>query len=306
MSGLLAKINSNPTRKCILNMNQSNEIVIVVNSCDAYSDVWLPFFCAFRENWPDCKCKIILNTETKSFSFDGLNIISLQLSELERNISWGARLKKAVALTDSEYLLMLFDDFILEGQVDVAEVEKCLRHLQENPDISAFYFINSGIDVVEDQRFEGYSQVEHNAYYKINSAPGLWRRAHLSKYTGNQDTPWAWEFFGTARTFKSTDNFYVMKSDHIHPFKYQHQLGGAIHRGKWVEKVIFPAIVKYKIDLDLAQRGISTGEDYPHSLSWKIKFVWTGYQMIGFDVFIFIRKALYKRLMRVLNMCRGA
>ena len=37
--------------------------VIIINTCDAYNDVWELFFKAFDEYWPRCEYPIILNTE---------------------------------------------------------------------------------------------------------------------------------------------------------------------------------------------------------------------------------------------------
>ncbi len=48
--------------------------VLVVNSCDAYCDIWEIFFSSLKGQWPECNVDIILNTESKVFKFDGLNL----------------------------------------------------------------------------------------------------------------------------------------------------------------------------------------------------------------------------------------
>ena len=52
----------------------SNEITVLVNSCDEYSEIWDVFFTLFKKYWPQCEYPIVLNTESKSYSFDGLDI----------------------------------------------------------------------------------------------------------------------------------------------------------------------------------------------------------------------------------------
>ncbi|QLI80509.1 hypothetical protein HZU75_02550 [Chitinibacter fontanus] len=282
-------------------MSFEETVCLVVNSCDKYNDVWIPFFSALSDKWPDCKCKILLNTETMVFHWDGLDIKTLQLDEAEKEIPWGARLKKAVALTDTEFILMLFDDYLLEEMVDVAEINRCYEFMKIQQDIAAIYFLNSGISVEQSTDLAGYDLVKQNSDYKINSAPALWRRKHLENYIGDIDTPWAWEFFGSARAFKTVHKFYAISSNALSPFVYQYDLGGAIHRGKWVEKVITNAINRYGLNLDLSNRGVSDGRSYPHSFSWRVKFVWLGYRMIGFDIFIFIKNALEKRVKRLIK-----
>ncbi len=42
-----------------------SEVTVLINSCDAYSDLWEPFFKLFSIYWPDCPYEIVLNTEYK-------------------------------------------------------------------------------------------------------------------------------------------------------------------------------------------------------------------------------------------------
>ena len=46
---------------------RKNDITIIVNSCDKYSDLWYPFFELLRIQWPDLSYPIILNTESKTY-----------------------------------------------------------------------------------------------------------------------------------------------------------------------------------------------------------------------------------------------
>ena len=58
-------------------MNQ--KLTVLVNSCDSYSDLWNTFFDVLRLQWHDCPYEIILNTETKNYSYNGFNIKTLSL-----------------------------------------------------------------------------------------------------------------------------------------------------------------------------------------------------------------------------------
>jgi len=281
-------------------MDKLKNITILVNSCDAYEEVWLPFFSALQDHWPKCDLKIILNTESKSFALSGLKISCSHLESRDK-VEWGERLKKTISKIESDYTLMLFDDFILDRKVNIHEIEKCLDRMISNEEIAAFYFISqTSEDVMDDHRFDGYKLINHQSNYKINSAPGLWRTNRLQQYTGNGDTPWAWEFFGTARTYRTKDLFYTASLENEQTLHYDYKRGGAIHRGKWVTEVISPALEKYKIDIDLTKRGTAPATVLPHTLLWKIKFIHCGWKMIGLDVFIFIRRAILKRIPKLI------
>ena len=56
----------------------NREFSILINTTDSFSDCWEPFFKLFCKYWPDYDGKIYLNTETKTFNYKNLNIISVQ------------------------------------------------------------------------------------------------------------------------------------------------------------------------------------------------------------------------------------
>ena len=73
--------------------NLSSNCAILVNSCDAYEDVWELFFCALKDQWKDCDLEIYLNTEKKTYKFDGLRLNKVNnYAQLNLNKAWGGRL----------------------------------------------------------------------------------------------------------------------------------------------------------------------------------------------------------------------
>ena len=51
----------------------------IVNSCDANEDTWVPFFMCLEKNWPEMNWPVVLNTESKSFTFGKYKIDSYGL-----------------------------------------------------------------------------------------------------------------------------------------------------------------------------------------------------------------------------------
>lgn len=275
-----------------------NDCTILVNSCDNYEDVWLPFFSAFEEMWPDCNCKIILNTEHKSLCVEGLQIVTLNLTPSEGKKPWGWRLRKALSLVDTPFVVALFDDFILEAPVNKEKLTRCIQEMKNDTEISVFYFNNIPGMNTPTPKHEGFELIGQRNDYRLNSVPAVWRTQQLLKFTGELDSPWAWEFFGSARTYSSDDQFYCAQPDKEDTFIYNYKLGGAIRRGKWVASVITPALKKYNLPLDLKHRGIASESlsDGKYSLKWKVDFFLLGFKMIGFSAFIFLYRVLLKKL----------
>lgn len=275
---------------------------IIVNSCDAYEDVWELFFCALRDNWKDCNVEIYLNTESKIFKFDDLKLNEINTyAQKGLKKPWGGRLLEALRSINKPFVISLFDDFVLEAEVNVEKIKQCIFWMKQNENIAAFYFSNIPGKNIEDTRFPEFELIGARNDYRLNSAPAIWRREKLIEFTGEIDNPWAWEFFGSARTYNGIDHFYCAKLENENVFVYNYTLGGAIRRGKWVSHVVLPLVKKYKLEIDLNKRGIASEslDQGKYSLKWKVDFFILGFKMIGPKVFIFVLRILKKKLFKL-------
>ncbi|WP_408098759.1 hypothetical protein ACJVC5_07535 [Peredibacter sp. HCB2-198] len=220
-----------------------------------------------------------------------------------KDVPWGKRLIELLKRIDKPFVVSLFDDFILEEAVDIETLKECLGLMLKDKDISAFYFLAIPGADRSDGIHQKFNFLENFTDYKINSAPAIWRKKSLIKYTGDNDNPWAWEVFGTARTYFEKDRFYSLRNNDQMVFKYNYALGGAIRRGKWVASVVIPLLERYKLSLDLTKRGIA-GESLSegrHSLKWKLKFILLGYEMVGARSVVFILRAIGQKLSRAIR-----
>jgi len=280
-------------------INLKNNCAIVVNSCDAYEDVWELFFRSLKHNWPECDLDIYLNTETKIYNFNGLKLNKINTNSVS-NKTWGSRLLSVLNNIDKEYVITLFDDFVLEKHVNIEKIKTCILEMQRDSSISVFYLSHSPGSNSDDKRFKDFELMGQRNDYRLNSAPAIWRRKKIIQYTGSIDNPWAWEFFGSARTYYTNDKFYCSKINKEDVFVYNYNLGGAIRRGKWVASVVKPLLVKHDLNIDLEKRGIASENlnEGKYSLKWKIDFFILGFRMVGIKAFIFIFRVLKKKLLK--------
>lgn len=273
--------------------------IVVVNTCDAYEDVWELFFCALRDRWPECKYKVVLNTERKQKAPNNSNVKIHNFNSKNGKDKWGLRLKQTLSACESKFVLMLYDDFILEDRVDQEKISNCIKWLDKNPDVAVFYFSNIPINKnYSDNRFEGFELIPRRGEYKLNSAPAIWRREKLMEFIEDNDNPWAWELFGSYRTYNSADLFYCAKKGYEDIYPYNYAMGGAIYRGKWVGEIVLPLIKKYNLQIDINKRGLADGaqQNNKRSLLWKVQFFLLGFKMIKFGVFLYAYRILKKKL----------
>lgn len=113
-----------------------NNCTMLVNSCDSYEDCWEAFFELLLIQWQDFNMKIVLNTETKNYSYKGLSIETMRLCRKE--MPWGKRLIETLKRIDTKYILFALDDFYLERPVRVEELRKCYGYMEQNPKIAYF------------------------------------------------------------------------------------------------------------------------------------------------------------------------
>jgi hypothetical protein len=262
---------------------KNKDITIIVNTCDDYNDVLKLFFAALTEYWPDIEIPVVINSEL--IKYDQYNATT-HVSQ-NRSNSWGKRLISTLESIESQFVIMLYDDYILEDFVKTYDVIKAENLLLEDPHASVVYLNDTRLKVKNNNSNSHFLKVEDNCDYRLNSCPALWRRKDLISFTGLSDNPWAWEVFGSYRTVIKTKSFYTLNNTFQNIFPYNHIKGGAIYRGKWVREVVENKIKKYNLDIDISIKGYSDTQLFEkRSLLWKIKFLFTGIQMIGFRCFI--------------------
>jgi hypothetical protein len=120
----------NPWRKMSENIP---DITILVQSTDSFSDCWVPFFSLLKRFWPDCRHKIFLNTESKSFSFPGLDIQSTQIIDRfdGKWPTWSETLQACLDMVSSEIILFFIDDLFISRRVETMALQHYMRLMSE-------------------------------------------------------------------------------------------------------------------------------------------------------------------------------
>lgn len=278
----------NPTRDEKI---YSNEVTIIVNSCDAYSDVVEIFLLALREYWPDNPFKVIINKESNEI---------LNYSNKEKlSKTWGERLLDLLQKVNTPFTILVFDDFILEGIVDTNKIYSIINLLKDDIKSSVFYLNPICVKDHIDDITEDYRLLKDNIDYRLNSTPSVWKTNELIRYTDKIDNPWSWEVFGSYRTYNKNRNFYSSSSQAKKYFNYNDDKGGAIYRGKWVKEVIESKVLKYNLKIDLEERGIlNLDEQFKRSFQWKVQFILLGFNSIGFKMIIYLYRSLKHKFIK--------
>ena len=269
---------------------------ILINSCDSYSDLWVPLLTSFEKYWKNIKSiKIIINTEKKIFYSKSFK--KLQFSNYE-NSRWGSRLLNAINNIDDEFVIMLFDDFFLNKDINITFLELYLNKIFSEENIAVIYLekitehpgiLNEGL-IKENGCHDLLIYLPKKMKYRLNTAPAIWRKSALKKYTKKNDTPWSWELFGSLRTI-SDEGFYCVNSkDNIISYYNNGGMGGVIHRGLWAKGA--PLWIKNNLGLDVLSGSFRLEENNQsvnkRSFLWKLNLIITGLRSAGIRALLLI------------------
>lgn len=241
------------------------KVTILVNSCDCYNDLWEAFFKLLKKYWPDCPCRIILNTESKIFTYKGLNIECFQFYPAGSKIAYGERIIKHLNEITTEYTLMLLDDFFLRDFVKVEKILECLKWMENNDKIVTFQFspLLDKNNVVS-CRYNGFEKRPEYGLYKLCFSPALWRTKKLTSYWREHESPWHWEEIGNLRTVNhKQDEFYSICENvpSIIDYGYSKDRCWGVVQGKWVKDNVEKLFEQNNIYIDYLERGIFSESD---------------------------------------------
>jgi hypothetical protein len=241
--------------------NTQQNFTMLYCSCDKYEDAWEPFFRLLRIQWPEFDAPVLLNTESKSYAFPGLDIRTLSLYPSGEAVTWGRRMVDHLQRIDTEYVLLMLDDFFLCRKVDDARFRRCLQWLAQDPDAAVFSFYKVPGKNEPAPRYPGFVRRPQHGAYRFNCQASLWRTKDLLAFINSEESPWAWEVAGNYRSWRLRRSFYA--ADPACPLIFDYYGDGdwsGIMRGRWYTRYVGPLFARYGIDVDFTKRG-TIGEE---------------------------------------------
>ena len=260
-----------------LNQSESaNELTILVNTSDNFEDCWHPFFSLFSRFWPNCHYPILLNTETKDYSFNGLNIVCAKVALGEnRRLTWSECLERALEHIQTPYILYLQEDYFLEADVRVDALENVLLELKAgNANVIRLSEASDAGPWIKGEHANIW-QVSKKAKYQLSLQAALWRKDFLQAQLRRHETPWQLESFGSMRLRRQKTKIFCVNRDlftGIGKEIYPYTPTGVV-AGKWVRPVVEPLFAANNIDLDFAQRGFHDNSNRKKRRSFLMRLI---------------------------------
>jgi hypothetical protein len=234
------------------------DLTIFVNTSDNFEDCWTPFFTLFQRYWPDCPYPIVLNTETKGFEFDGLDIHCSKVAVGEtRHLTWSECLAISLDAIETPYILYLQEDYFLEGPVRGDLIGAFLEELRADR-----------ADVIRIMECGGSGpwypaqnpllwEVDQRAKYRIALQAGLWRKSTLRGHVRLHESPWQLEAFGSARARRKKEKVFCVNRDKFSKpdFEIFPYTPTGVVSGQWERQIVEPLFAEHGLVMDFSKRG---------------------------------------------------
>ncbi|MDB4309104.1 hypothetical protein N9913_02220 [Porticoccaceae bacterium] len=234
-----------------------NELAIFVNTCDAFEDCWTPFFKLFRKYGGELtNCTIYLNTENKTFSYEGLNIVCLNVNggRVDK-LSWSECLEVGLSKIEEPYVLYLQEDYFMDQIAAIDDIKRALSFMKSNEG-DAVYLNRYGPIFDGSEGEESIVRVPVNSKYLLSTQACIWNKKYLKSIILPWENGWMFEKFGGLRVRKngaygifSFSKKYLRDQNPVLDYVYT-----GIMKGRWHAGCV-ALFSSENIDVDFSARG---------------------------------------------------
>ncbi len=178
-------------------LDAMDDCVIVIPSCDKYSDLWEGLNNSFKKFWPDCPYEMYLVSNEKD-GFIGANNIKIGIDR-----GWSANLLRGLDGINHEYVLLWIDDLYLIERVNTDNVMAIINHaITERYDYLRLNPVPPPprVDLIINDNEIG--RLPESDYYRTSTICSVWRREVLMDLLDPAESAWEFECKGSRRSGK--------------------------------------------------------------------------------------------------------
>jgi len=189
-------------------------VPVVVFTCDSYLNLIPAFSYLFNTYWSSLQKVFVVGYTPPTFKLPDNFIFASMADENIPSEFWTDSAKQFLSSLDSEYAVILLDDYFLIRTMDVSAVSALTEYMIIQNDVMR-------MDLVDDRQFSGTAfaaghwghfdliETPGDSPYQLSLQPAIWNIPMLLEIMGDNMSPWEFE----------------MESQHIHEMEGHRVLG---------------------------------------------------------------------------------
>jgi hypothetical protein len=190
-------------------MRSVNDITLVIQTCEAFSDVWFASMSLVAKYWPVTKNKVIYVTDTGCPENLPEGFVFLQAG---KDAEYTAKMELALASVQTDYVALILDDYFLRVAIDGDFFASLLSQLDTiKGDYIRFEKQKACRRYVKACDHPDLYTIAPLESYSVNLCPSIWRVSALKKVVAGKNLN-AWRFEVSSYAFCKEEGIYCLYS----------------------------------------------------------------------------------------------
>jgi hypothetical protein len=219
---------------------------LLVVSCDAYRDLWEPFFTLLFRYWTDCPFRIYLGSNHATYP--DRRVTTLAVGE---DRDWSSNLLKMLESIPADGVLLLQEDFLIDRPVQTKRVSQLIGYAEAQQAACLRLMPIPGPDTLCADNPE-VGAISKGTAYRVSLQAAWWRKENLAAIARAGESPWQFEHNGSRRSNDLSPSFLSLREGIEFPLDY---FTTAVVRGFW-EPGALELCRRENIPVDLKRRPV--------------------------------------------------
>ena len=182
----------------------TNDVAVLIVSCDKFEDLWLPFFICFFKYWPGCPYPIYLGSNFATYQ--DARVRPILVGE---DIDYSSNLLAMLEAIQQQWIILWIEDRVISSPVRTERISKLVRQAQEWGAAYLKLVANHPFAFPADKSSE-VGEIPRGSRYRICMTIALWKKPVLVELLRCGETAWELERRGSERSNRLEEKFLAL------------------------------------------------------------------------------------------------
>jgi len=187
--------------------NRDNDVSLLVVSCDAYKDLWRPFFHSLFKYWPDCPYPIFLGSNESEYSDPRIKSILVGPDK-----DYSSNLLAMLDRIETPWLILWIEDLLLTSPINTARLSNLIAVAQNHQ--AGYLKLSANTPWAFTNNWEQeMGPVPKGIKYRATIGISLWNKDVLIRLLSPGESAWQMECNGSLRSNSFDEPFYCLSTN---------------------------------------------------------------------------------------------